>query len=191
MVFLNLPNDRVGKFVKAVEEEVKDAQFVLVPQGTLPIQTPLEDVEERVRDVSHLSTLELVLAGLQSIGSWKGLVLYALFSGVIAAYGVIFDVSYLLVAAMLINPMGAPAMVSVIGVAVGDIRMFGRGGLRFLVALLVQAVSAMTLGFAYTVHTTTSTMEQITNLSVLSVLLALVAGAAGAQAQVQADRAVW
>lgn len=188
MVFLNLPNDRVGKFVSAVEEEVKDAQFVLAPQGTLPIQTPLEDVEERVRDVSRLSTLELVLAGLQSVGSWKGLVLYALFSGVIAAYGVIFDVSYLLVAAMLINPMGAPAMVSVIGIAVGDIRLFGRGGLRFLVALVVQTVSAMILGFGYAIHVTTSTMEQVTNLSVLSVLLALAAGAAGAQAQVQSDR---
>ena len=188
MIFLNMPNDRVGRFVKAVEEEVQDAQFVLAPQGTLPIQTPLQDVEKRVRDVSHLSTLELVLAGLQSVGSWKGLVLYALFSGIIAAYGVIFDVSYLLVAAMLINPMGAPAMVSVIGVAIGDIRMFGRGGVRFLAALVVQTASAMALGYLYALQVTTSTMEQVTNLSVLSVGLALAAGAAGAQAQVQSDR---
>jgi uncharacterized hydrophobic protein (TIGR00271 family) len=188
MLFMNLPNARVGEFVKAVEEEVEDAQVVLIPQGTLPIRTPLEEVAERVRDVSRLSTLELVLAGLQSVGSWKGLVMYALFSGAIGAYGVIFDVSYLLVAAMLINPMGAPAMVSVIGIAVGDIRMFGRGGLRFLVALVVQTVSAMALGFAYAIQVSTATMEQVTSLSVWGVVVALAAGAAGAQAQVQSDR---
>lgn len=188
LVFLNLPNSEVGTFVDAVTREVEDAQFVLFPLGTIPLHTPLEEVEERVRDVSHLSTLELVLASLQSVGTWKGMLLYSVLSGVVGAYGVIFDVGYLLVAAMLINPMGAPAMVSVIGLSVGDARIFGRGGLRFLASLGVQAASALALGFAYGLEVSTAMMEQITSLSAWGTLLALAAGAAGAQAQVQSDR---
>lgn len=188
LVFLNLPNRRVGRFVEAVRGEVEDAQFVLLPMGALPLQTPVHDVNEQVQDVSALSTLELVLSSLQSIGSWKGMLLYSMLAGIIGGYGVIFGVSYLLVAAMLINPMGAPAIVSVIGLSVGDARMFGRGGLRFLVSLVVQAGAALVLGAAYRLDVSTAMMEQITNLSSWSVLVALAAGFAGAQAQVKSER---
>ena len=188
MIFLNLPNDRVGSFVWAIRDEVEDAQFVIIPRGSLPIQPPFDQVHQRLRDVSHRSTLELVLDSLQSIGSWKGMLLYAAFSGVVAAYGVIFNTSYLLVAAMLIAPMGAPTMVSVVGVAIGDWRMFGRGALRFLAAIAVLVASAVALGFAYGLSFSTSIMEQITSLSAWGVAVALVAGAAGAQSQVQSER---
>jgi uncharacterized hydrophobic protein (TIGR00271 family) len=188
LIFLNLPNHRVGRFVDAVREEVEDAQFVLLPLGSLPLQTPLEEVQERVHDVSRLSTLELVLSSMQSVGSWKGMVLYSALAGIIGAYGVIFDVGYLLVAAMLINPMGAPAMVSVIGVAIGDPRMFGRGAVRFLVSLVLQAVAAAMLGYGYALTVSTEMMEQITSLSVWGVAVALAAGAAGAITQVHSER---
>ncbi|CAN5861890.1 hypothetical protein BH23GEM7_BH23GEM7_20390 [soil metagenome] len=188
LVFLNLPNSNVGRFVEAVRKEVEQAQFVLLPLGTLPLQTPLEEIEESVTDVSSLSTLELVLGSLQSIGSWKGILLYSALAGLIGAYGVIFDVSYLLVAAMLINPMGAPAIVSVIALAIGDVRMFGRGGLRFLISLAVQAGAALALGAAYALDISTPMMEQITSLSSWSVLVALAAGAAGAVTQVKSER---
>lgn len=188
IVFLNLPNKQVGKFVEAVEEEVEDAQFVLVPRGTIAIQTPLSDVQERVRHVSTRSQLELVLSSLQSVGSWSGLLSYALFSGLVAAYAVIFNTSFLLVAAMLISPMGAPIMVCVVGTAIGDWKMFGRGALRFVVALVILAMGALVLGFAYGLSFSTALMEQVSSLSNWIVMLALVGGAAGAQAQIQADR---
>jgi len=148
----------------------------------------VEEVDERVRDVSRLSTIELVLGSLQSVGAWKGILLFSAFAGVIGAYGLIFDVSYLLVAAMLVNPMGAPALVSVVGIAIGDARMFGRGGVRFLVSLAVQAGAALALGFAYALDVSTEMMEQVTALSTWSILVAVVAGAAGAQTQVKSDR---
>jgi uncharacterized membrane protein len=188
VVFLDLPNDRVGRFLDAVRTEVEEARFTLLPVGALPIETPLSEVQEQVRDVSRLSTLELVLSSLQSIGAWKGMLLYSVFSGVVGAYAIIFNVGYLLVAAMLINPMGAPAMVSVIGLALGDPRMFGRGGVRFFASLAVQALAAAALGLAYGLEFSTATMEQITALSAMAALLALVAGAAGAQSQIQSER---
>jgi uncharacterized membrane protein len=188
MVLLHLPNHRVGRFVDALGSELDDALFVLLPDGTLPLQTPLHEIERRVRDVSRISTLELVLSSLQSVGSWKGMLLYSVLAGLIGAYGVIFDVSYLLVAAMLINPMGAPALVSVIGLAIGDTWMFGRGGIRFIVSLLVQGVAATALGVAYALDFSTAMMEQITSLSAWAVLVAAAAGAAGAQALVNSER---
>lgn len=188
LVVTLLPNDRVGAFVEAVQRHVDAARFVLVPWGTLPLEPPLHDVQERVRDVSRLSTLELVLSSLQSIGSWGGLAAYGLFAGTIAAYGTMFDVSWLLVAAMLINPMGAPAIVAVIGAAVGDARLLGRGTLRFGAALLLQAAVAAAVGWTYGLRTSTATMEQVTSLSVLAALVAGAAGAAGALSQVRSER---
>lgn len=188
LLLINLPNDAVGAFLEEVEAAVEGACFTLFPLGSLPIETPLGTIQESVRDVSPLAPVELVLSSLQSIGSWRGMLLYSVFSGIVGAYGIIFDASYLLVAAMLINPMGAPAMVSVVGLAVGDARMFGRGALRFGISLVLQALAAAVLGFAYGLSFSTPTMEQITGLSALAAGLAAVAGAAGAQSQIQSER---
>lgn len=188
MVFASLPNDRVGRFAGAVEEAVEHAEIGILPRGILPLHTPIADVHEKVRSVSSLSPLELVLAGLQSIGSWRGMLLYSLFSGAVASYGIIFNIPWLLTAAMLIAPFGAPAMVSVIGIAVGDWTLFRRGFGRFWAAMAVLAAASYALALAYGLETSTGMMEQISSLSLWSVLPALVGGAAGAQSQVQSDR---
>ena len=188
LILLTLPNDRVGAFVGAIEERIGQAAFVLIPFGALPLQTPLGDIEAEVEDVSALSPIELVLSSLQSIGSWRGMLLYSVLAGVIGAYGVIFEIGYLLVGAMLVNPMGAPAVVAVIALAIGDARMFGRGGVRFGVSLATQAAAALALAVAYGLQVSTAMMEQIANLSAWAVLLALAAGAAGAHAQVRSER---
>jgi uncharacterized membrane protein len=188
LAFLYLSNENVGAFVDDVRRGVADAQFILLPVGALPFETPLTQLDSRVRDVSRLSTLELVLASLQSIGSWRGIVIFSALAGVIGGYGLIFDVGYILVAAMLVNPMGAPALVSVIGLAIGDGRMFARGALRFGVSLLVQAAAALALGIAFGLTLSTPMMEQVTSLSAWAVLIAFVAGIAGAQAQAKSER---
>lgn len=188
LVFLYVSNENVGAFVDDVRRGVADAQFILLPVGALPLETPLTQLDERVRDVSRLSTLELVLASLQSIGAWRGIVIFSALAGIIAAYGLIFDVGYILVAAMLVNPMGAPALVSVIGLTIGDGRMFARGALRFAVSLLIQAAAALALGMAYGLTLSTPMMEQVTSLSAWAVLIAFVAGIAGAQAQAKSER---
>ncbi len=188
LAVVDLPNDQVGSFVDAVHAEVHDAHVVLLPVGTLPLETPLERVSAKVADVSRLSTIELVLGSLQSVGSLRGLVLFSIFAGVIGAYGLIFDAAYLLVGAMLINPMGAPALVSVVAMAVGSPRMFGRGAARFLLSLLLQSTAAMAVGFGYRLDVSTAMIEQVTSLSLFVTLVALAAGAAGAQTLVKSDR---
>jgi uncharacterized hydrophobic protein (TIGR00271 family) len=188
LLIAQLPNDRLGELITSVRELAEDAEIAVLAGGALPLRSPLEDVGEQVRDVSRLSTFEVVLGSLQSVGSWTGMLVYSALAGVIGAYGLVFDASYLLVAAMLINPMAAPALVSVIGVAVGDPRMVARGGLRFLVSLLVQAGAALAFGVAYGLRDATAVMEQVTSLSAWVPLLALASGAAGALTQVKSER---
>jgi hypothetical protein len=187
LVVASLPNAAVGDFVAAVDAALEDATFVLVP-GVLPLRSPLDEVRHRVRDVDRRSTLELVLGALQSVGSWRGLIFYALFSGVIAAYGLLVNASYMLVAAMLVAPVGAPVMVATVGAAVGDARMVGRGALRFLAATCILVAAAVGMGFAYGLTASTAMMEQVASLSLGGALVALAAGAAGAQSLVQSER---
>jgi hypothetical protein len=188
LVLAELQNDRVGRFLEAVEDAVPEAEISFSPSGTLTLSTPLTRVDERVRTVTTRSTLELVLGALQSVGSWRGMLLYALFSGLVAAYGVIFETPWLLTAAMLIAPVGAPAMVSVVGIAVGDVRLVLRGVARFWIAVLVLAGAGLALGLAYGLELSTGTMEEISSLSMWAVLPAVIGGAAGALAQLHSER---
>lgn len=188
VVFLTVPNARLGDFIERAAKEVEDVEFVFSPSGDLSLRTPLGDVHEKVRNVQILSPLELLLGSLQSLGGWSGLLIYSTLSGVIAAYALIFNLAYLLVAAMLIAPIGAPAMVAVVGCALGDRKMIGRGTLRFLIALLVLALAAVGLGFAYDLNVSTPTMELVSSLSLWTVVIAIAGGAAGASAQIRSDR---
>jgi hypothetical protein len=77
LVLATVPNDRAGSFIAAVTDAADDAAFVLLPVGALPLGVPLDRMDERVRDVSRLSTLELVAGSLQSVGAWQGLLLYS------------------------------------------------------------------------------------------------------------------
>lgn len=188
LLSVSASNDRIGELVAAVIEQIPGSELVLVPRGVLPVEPPLDEVDRHVHQVTRRSTLELVLSSLQSLGSWRGMLLYALLSGVVAAYAVVFDAVYLLVAAMLIAPMGAPAIVSVVGISIGDLRMSGRGAARFTVSVAVLVLAAAAFGALAGLDQSTETMEQLTSISRWSALLAVVAGAAGAQSQIQSDR---
>jgi uncharacterized membrane protein len=185
---MNLPNECLGGFVSAAIEAVPEVRFTFAPTGVLAIEPPLSEIRKAVRDVFPRSTLELVLGALQSIGSWRGLLLYALLSGVIAAYAVIFDIPYLLTAAMLISPMGGPVMVAVIALTIGDPGLLRRGLIRFWVSVALLAGAAAIMGAAYGLDFSTATMEMISSLSKWALLIAVAGGAAGALAQIQAER---
>lgn len=185
---VNLPNHRVGPFVVSTAEAVEEAEFVIESAETLPIRPPLSDVRDRVTDVSRRSTLELVLAVHQSVGTWPAMLFFAAVSGVVAAYGVIFGLPYLLTGAMLIAPLGSPTMVAVVGTAVGDGWMIRRGTVRFAGALATVAAAGAVLGWLYDLSASTAMMETISDLSLWSALLGVAGGAAGALTLIKSDR---
>lgn len=191
LVLADVPNEAVGRFVEAAEGSLaagEEARFVISPHGVIPLATPVGEVRQAVREVTSRSAVELTLAALQSIGSWRGLISYSVFSGAVAAYAIMFNISFLLVAAMLIAPMGAPLMVCVTGTALGDLRIFRAGLVRFVVAILILAGSAVALGTAYGLTVSTALMELVSSISGWTALIAVLGGAAGAQSLVQSDR---
>ncbi len=186
---VNLPNDRVGPFVAATAEAVAEAEIVIETAETLPLRAPISsNLQDRVTDVSRRSTLELVLAVHQSVGSWPAMLFFAAVSGLVAAYGVIFGLPYLLTGAMLIAPLGSPVMVCVVGAAVGDRWMVRRGAIRFTGALAAVAAAGAALGWAFGLSASTAMMETISDLSIFSALLGVAGGAAGALTLVKSER---
>lgn len=189
VVDVDLPGSRVGVFVESVRDEVGDARMVLFSAGTTRLQRPgRSSAAPWYWPVESISSLELVLSALQSLGSWRWLVLFALLSGVIAAYGLILGSGYLLVASMLIAPMGAPMMVAVVGTALGDWRTLLRGTLRFVAATLLVAGAGWATGAAYGLRITTPMIDQVTALSILSGVIAVAAGLAGGVSAAQSGQ---
>ena len=128
------------------------------------------------------------LAGLQSVGSWKGFLSYAAVAGVVVWIGLYTGTSYLLVAAMLIAPFAGPAMNTAIATARGDRQLLGRSVLRYCVSLLVTMIVTALLSLLFQQQIPTPLMIEQSQISEVAVLLPLAAGAAGAINLIQSER---
>jgi uncharacterized hydrophobic protein (TIGR00271 family) len=138
--------------------------------------------------VEARSPVEIFLAGLQSVGSWKGFLGYAAAGGVVVWIGLFTNSSYLLVAAMLIAPFAGPAMNAAIATARGDRRLLQRTLLRYFAALAVTILVTWALSLILQQEVVTASMSSTSNVSAVAVLLPLIAGAAGALNLVQSER---
>ena len=186
VLLTHLPNDAVGAFVEDLQE-IEELRVSLVPQGAIPIGPPVEEVPPAA-DLTLRSPLEIFLAGLQSLGSWKGFISYAAVSGCVVWVGFFTNTIYLLVAGMLISPLGGPAMNSAIATARGDLRELGRSVARYGVALAIGAAAAAALTVAFGLTIATELMVDVSSVSIAAVVVPLVAGAAGAINLVQSER---
>jgi uncharacterized hydrophobic protein (TIGR00271 family) len=188
LVVLHPPNDRVEELVAALDA-LPDLAITLVPQSVLTLGPAGNSPPDRVTEVKPLSPLEVYLAGLQSVGSWRGFLAYAAAAGALAWVGLYTDTIYLLVAAMLVAPFASPAMNLAIATARGDGRLMARSLARYAAGLAMAAGVAGLLSLLTGQSATTALMVASANLSDVALLLPLVAGAAGALSQVQASRA--
>ena len=187
VVSLHLPNEQVGPLVGALES-IEAMSVSFYPQGVLRLSPPPDEAPQQVVDVSHLSPLELLLSGLQSIGSWQGFIAYAAIAGAVVWAGLVTNTSFLLVAAMLIAPFAGPAMNTALGTARGDAMLIRRGLVRYVTALAMGIVVAAALSVAFGQSVATASMVDTTSVSAAAVLIPLVAGAAGAANLGQSDR---
>ena len=142
----------------------------------------------KVIDVEHKSPLEVFLAGLQSVGSWKGFIAYAVIGGIIVWIGLYTNSSFLLVASMLVAPFAGPAMNFAIATARGDGLLFKRSIIRYLSAIAVTVSVTCLLSLIFGQNLATYTMVESSKVSAVSVLLPLAGGAAGALNLVQSER---
>jgi uncharacterized hydrophobic protein (TIGR00271 family) len=185
LVFVHLSNSRVGPFMNELQA-MDDVHVTLSPHSIMAMHPPAAKVADQLTTVETLSPLEIWLGGLQSIGSWKGFLAYALAGSLVVWIGLFTNTSYLLVAAMLIAPFAGPAMNTAIATASGDKTLLWHSLLRYASSLALTVAITALLSLILQQQVATSMMVSVSEVSSVTVLLPLVAGAAGALNQVQA-----
>lgn len=187
LVIVHLANNKVEELLGELES-LPQLHVTLIPQGVMALQPPPEEAARQVTSVELRSPIEIFLAGLQSVGSWKGFLGYAAAAGVVVWIGLYTNTNYLLVAAMLIAPFAGPAMNLAIATARGDITLLKRSIAPYFNALAVTIFVALALSLILQQEIPTTQMIQTSELSSVAVLLPLAAGAAGALNLVQSER---
>lgn len=183
----SVSNASVGGLLDDLEQ-LPELHVTFAPQGVLPLRPPAHEAARQVEDVEARSPFEILLSGLQSIGSWKGFLGYAVLSGIIAWIGLFTNTVYLLTAAMLIAPFAGPAMNAALATARGDRVLLGRSLVRYFSSLLASMASAAALTLLMRQEVATSQMVEVSELSTAAILLPLAAGAAGALNLAQSER---
>jgi uncharacterized hydrophobic protein (TIGR00271 family) len=187
LVIAYVSNARVEPLLAALQE-ISNLQVTLVPRGDLVLRPPPEEAPQQVLDVAMRSPIEVFLSGLQSVGSWRGFLGYALASAVVAWVGMFTNTVFLLTASMLIAPFAGPAMNMAIATARGDRELLARTAARYLASLAVAIVTAWLLSLLLGQRIATEQMVQVSFVSSVTVLLPLIAGAAGALHLIQSER---
>jgi uncharacterized hydrophobic protein (TIGR00271 family) len=187
VVIVHVPNPKVEKLLEDLEK-LPNPKITLIPRGVITMQPPSTSVPEQVMDVQERSPIEVFLAGLQSVGSWRGFLGYAAVAGIVVWIGLYTNTIYLLVAAMLIAPFAGPAMNTAIATARGDWSLLQRTLVRYLAAIALTILVAVCLSLILRQEVTTDLMHSTSTVSAVAVLLPLAAGAAGALNLFQSER---
>ncbi len=187
LAIIHVSNSKVEGLLGELED-LPELRITLIPRGIMPLQPPANEAPEQVTSVEPRSPIKIFLAGLQSVGSWKGFLGYAAVAGVIVWIGLFTNTNYLLVAAMLIAPFAGPAMNVAIATARGDVTLLKRSLIRYFAALGVAIVVAWLLSLILQQQVVTELMLATNTVSTIAVLIPLVSGAAGALNLVQSER---
>ncbi|HCF28279.1 MAG TPA: TIGR00341 family protein [Cyanobacteria bacterium UBA11049] len=187
LAIVHVSNGKVEGLLAELQS-LPQMHVTLMPQGVIALQPPPQEAPQQVTNVEERSPIEVFLAGLQSVGSWKGFLGYAATAGVVVWIGLYTNTTYLLIAAMLIAPFAGPAMNLAIATARGDRVLLWRSIIRYFAALFVTILVAFAFSLILRQEIPTTQMIRTSELSSVAVLLPLAAGAAGALNLVQSQR---
>lgn len=187
LVIAHVSNAQVEPLLVELQE-IADLHVTLAPRGDLVLRPPPEESPQQVLDVAMRSPIEVFLSGLQSVGSWRGFLGYALASAVVAWVGMFTNTVFLLTASMLIAPFAGPAMNMALATSRGDRELLARTVARYFASLTVAILTAWLLSLLLGQRIATEQMVQVSLVSSVTVLLPLIAGAAGALNLIQSER---
>ncbi|MFC4172750.1 DUF389 domain-containing protein [Microvirga sp. GCM10011540] len=187
LVIVHTSNAKVEGLLGELEG-IPDLYITLAPQGVITLKPPASEAPDQATDIEPRSPIEVVLSGLQSVGSWKGFLSYAAAAGIVVWIGLFTETIYLLTAAMLIAPFAGPAMNAALATARGDVKLFGRSLGRYFAALVTTIAITFILSMIMQQQIATGLMIERSFLSSVAVLLPLSAGAAGALNLCQSER---
>lgn len=187
LVLIHVSNKRVEGLVDQLET-LPDMHLTLLPSAVMALYPPANSAPDQIKEVQERSPIEIFLAGLQSVGSWRGFLAYAAAAGVVVWIGLFTNTSYLLVAAMLIAPFAGPAMNTAIATARGDWRLLWRSLVRYFAALATTIAVAALVTLLIQPETVSSLLIDTSKISAVAVLLPLAAGTAGAIHLMQSEQ---
>lgn len=187
VIMAYISNREVEGFISEANE-IPELKITLFPQGVMALFPPVDQAPEQVTEIEMRSPIEIFLSGLQSKGSWKGFIGYAIIASIVVWIGLFTNTSYLLVAAMLIAPYAGPAMNTAIATARGDWILLRQGMLRYFIALFITIIGTFLLSLLMQQEIATTLMVDRSQISSVALLLALSAGAAGAFNLIQSER---
>ncbi|MGF1515892.1 MAG: DUF389 domain-containing protein [Elainellaceae cyanobacterium] len=168
-------------------EAISDLHVSWLPSSAIALRPPMSKAQRQMIDVQQRSPIEILLAGLQSIGSWWGFLSYAAIAAVVVWVGLYTNSSFLLTASMLIAPFAGPAMNTAIATARGDVTLLWHSLWRYFSALGVCIATSALLSVLLQQQLATQLMIDTGQVSSISILLPLAAGAAGAIFLVQSQ----
>lgn len=187
LVWVHVSNGQVEELVGDLEK-LPDMRLTLLPSAVMALYPPADSAPDQIKEVQERSPIEIFLAGLQSVGSWRGFLTYAAAAAVVVWIGLYTNTSYLLVAAMLIAPFAGPAMNTAIATARGDERLLWRGLVRYFAALATTIAVSALLTLILQPGLVTTLIIDTSKISAFAVLLPLAAGAAGAIHLMQSEQ---
>ena len=183
-----IQNRLVGDFLSELERALPTANVSLLPTAVLSVALPTDDIPKSLREVDARSAIEVFLEGVQSIGSWRSFLIYAVSAGVVVWVGLYTNSVSLLVASMLIAPFGGPAMNVAIASARGDIRLLKRSLLRYFTGIGSLVLTCLLLSLLFGQTIPTQEMIVTSEVSGTALLLPLAGGVVGALQLVQSER---
>lgn len=182
-----LPNRNVNNLMNSLSN-LDDLQVSIQSSGAIALYPPQNQEPEKAADVQPKSSLEVYMAGIQSVGSWFGLLGYSCTAGIIVWIGLYINISYLLVAAMLVAPFAGPAMNAALATAAGRGGLLRDAVLRYAVAVFTGVAVSFLLTMIFPIHVYTSLINTVSQVSAMAILLPLTAGIAGAINVCQSDK---
>lgn len=187
LVYVHISNGKVGKLLDELES-FEEMRVTIVPIGVLPLHPPHDQAAEQVIDVEERSEIEIVLSGLQSIGSWRGFLGYAAAAGVVVWVALYTNSIFLQIAAMLIAPFAGPAMNTALATARGDLTLLRQSVVRYFAAIGVTIGVAALLHWILGGNQASNDMVTVSKVPSVAAVLPLIAGAASALNLVQSER---
>lgn len=187
LVLVHVSNKRVEGLIGQLET-IADMRVTLLPSTVMALYPPADAAPDQIKEVQERSPIEVFLAGLQSVGSWRGFLAYAAAAAVVVWIGLLNNTSYLLVAAMLIAPFAGPAMNTAIATARGDWRLLWRSLVRYFAAIATTVAVAALLTLIINPDGVSNLIIDTSKISAITVLLPLAAGAAGSIHLMQSEQ---
>ena len=181
-------NRLVGDFLAELARSLPTANVSLLPTAVLSVALPTDDIPRSLREVDARSAIEVFLEGVQSIGSWRSFLIYAVSAGMVVWVGLYTNSVSLLVASMLIAPFGGPAMNVAISSARGDVRLLKRSLLRYFTGIGSLVLTSLLLSLLFGQTVATQQMISTSEVAGTALLLPLAGGVVGALQLVQSER---